>query len=228
MLGLMTPGAVTVAASVTDTLTGWIGRHGAYAVLAIMAIDALLPAGGELTMLYAGALAAGAIAGSQPVLLGHPLATGLQAYLILALAGTVGYLGGALVGWAIGRAGGRPLLERHGRWLHVTPENLERAEAWFDRHGAWAIFLSRLTPVIRSFISIPAGALGAPPGRYTVLTLAGSAIWCFGFAGAGWALGTGYQRLHHAFGYVDVLAVAAVAALLVGAVVIHRRRRVRV
>jgi membrane protein DedA with SNARE-associated domain len=228
MLGLMTPGAVTVAASVTGTLTGWIGRHGAYAVFAIMAVDALLPAGGELTMLYAGALAAGAIAGAQPVLLGHTLATGPEAYVVLALAGTIGYLVGALVGWAIGRTGGRPLLERHGRWLHLTPQNLERAEAWFDRHGAWAVFLSRLTPVIRSFISIPAGALGSPPGRYTALTLAGSAIWCFGFAGAGWALGTGYERLDHAFGYVDVLAVAGAAALLAGAVVLHRRRRVRV
>jgi membrane protein DedA with SNARE-associated domain len=189
-----------------------------------MAIDALLPVGGELTMLYAGALAAGAIAGQQPILLGHELQTGLESYLVLSLAGTLGYLLGSLVGWAIGRWGGHSLLERHGRWLHVTPENLERAERWFDRHGRAAVFLGRLTPLVRSFISIPAGVLESPIGPYTVLTLAGSAIWCFAFAGAGWALGSGYESVHHAFRYVDVLAVVAAVAALVAMLVLHRRR----
>jgi membrane protein DedA with SNARE-associated domain len=85
----------------------------------------------------------------------------LESYLILATAGTLGYLLGSLIGWAIGRWGERSLLERHGRWLHLKPENLERAERWFDRHGRAAVFLGRLTPVVRSFISIPAGALGS-------------------------------------------------------------------
>ena len=214
-----------VAASLTGQITSWIGHHGAYAVFAIMAVDALLPAGGELTMLYAGALAAGAIPGAQPVLLGHDLQTGLESYIVLALAGTLGYLFGSLVGWAIGKWGGHSLLARHGRRLHVGPEQLAQAERWFDRYGAWAVFLGRLTPIVRSFISIPAGVLGSPLGRYTVLTLAGSAIWCFGFAAAGWALGSGYEQIHHAFGYVDVLAVAAAVLGLVALAVLHRRRR---
>jgi membrane protein DedA with SNARE-associated domain len=149
----------------------------------------------------------------------------LESYLILATAGTLGYLLGSLIGWAIGRWGERSLLERHGRWLHLKPENLERAERWFDRHGRAAVFLGRLTPVVRSFISIPAGALGSPLGPYTLLTLAGSAIWCFGFAAAGWALGSSYESVHHAFRYVDVLAVVAVVATL-AVLLIHRRRRV--
>jgi membrane protein DedA with SNARE-associated domain len=215
-----------VLASLTGQLTSWIGHHGAYAVFAIMALDALLPVGGELTMLFAGALAAGAIAGEHPVLLGHTMQTGLESYVVLSLAGTVGYLLGALAGWAIGRWGGRSLLERHGRWLHVTPENLDRAEWWFDRHGRAAVFLGRLTPVVRSFISIPAGALESPLGSYTALTLAGSAIWCFAFAGAGWALGSSYESVHRAFRYVDVLAVAGVAVVLAAVVILHRRRRV--
>jgi membrane protein DedA with SNARE-associated domain len=189
-----------------------------------MAVDALLPVGGELTMLFAGALAAGAIAGRQPVLFGHDLATGVESFLVLALAGTLGYLAGALVGWAIGRRGGRPLLERHGRWLRVTPAELDRAEAWFDRHGRWAVFLGRLTPLVRSFISIPAGVLESPLRAYTLLTLAGSAIWCFAFAGAGWALGSSYDDVHRAFRYVDVLAVAAVVVAVVAVAVLHRRR----
>jgi membrane protein DedA with SNARE-associated domain len=212
---------------VLASLTGWIGHHGAYAVFAIMALDALLPVGGELTMLFAGALAAGAIAGEHPVLLGHAMHSGLESYVVLALAGTVGYLVGSLVGWAIGRWGGHALLQRHGRWLHVTPANLDVAERWFDRHGRAAVFLGRLTPVVRSFISIPAGALESPLGPYTALTLAGSAIWCFGFTGAGWALGSSYENVHHAFRYVDVLAVAGVALALVAGLILHRRRRVR-
>ena len=215
-----------VLASLTGQLTSWIAHHGAYAVFAIMAVDALLPVGGELTMLFAGALAAGSIAGAHPVLLGHTMQTGLESYVVLSIAGTVGYLVGSLVGWAIGRWGGHALLERHGRWVHVTPENLGRAERWFDRHGRAAVFVGRLTPVVRSFISIPAGALESPLGPYTALTLAGSAIWCFGFAGAGWALGSSYESVHHAFRYVDVVAVAGVAAAL-AAVLVLRRRRVR-
>jgi len=78
---------------------------------------------------------------------------------------------------------------------------------------------------VRSFISIPAGALGSPIAPYTLLTLAGSAIWCFGFAAAGWALGSSYEQVHHAFRYIDVLAVAGVAAL--AAMLVLGRRRVR-
>lgn len=213
-----------VLASVTGQLTAWIGHHGAYAVFAIMALDALLPVGGELTMLYAGALAAGAIAGQQPILLGHHLQTGLESYLVLSLAGTLGYLLGSLIGWGIGRYGGQTLLERRGRWLHVTSENLTRAERWFDRHGRAAVFLGRLTPLVRSFISIPAGVFESPIGPYTLLTAAGSAIWCFGFAAAGWALGSSYERVHHAFRYLDVVVVAAAVVTLVAVIVLHRRR----
>lgn len=208
-------------ASATAALTDWIGQHGVYAVFLVMAVDAVLPVGGELTMLYAGALAAGAVAGHHPVVFGHVLHHGLEAYVVLALAGTLGYLLGSLVGWAIGRWGGRPLLEEHGRRLHLTPTTLKRAERWFDRRGAAAVFLGRLTPLVRSFISIPAGAFRSPLAPYTLLTLAGSALWCFGFALAGWGLGSSYDRLHHAFTGVEVLL--ALAALAAGAVILRRR-----
>jgi membrane protein DedA with SNARE-associated domain len=211
-------------ASITQTLTSSVGRHGAYAVFAVMAVDAVLPAGGELTMLVAGALAGGALA-AHPVLLGHTLPTGGESYVALSLAGTLGYLAGALAGWALGRWGGRPLLERHGRWLHLDADRLDRAERWFERHGRAAVFLGRLTPVVRSFISVPAGALETPIGPYAVLTLAGSAIWCFGFAGAGWALGRHYDRVHHAFTAIEVAVVAA--AVIGAAALLAARRRSR-
>ncbi|WP_445152184.1 DedA family protein [Baekduia sp. Peel2402] len=211
-----------VFASITTTLTDFVGRHGAYAIFIIMAVDAVLPVGGELTMLYAGALAAGAISSHHPVLLGRTLHTGLESYILLALAGTFGYLLGSLVGWAIGRWGGRPLLERHGRWLHLNAANLARAERWFDRRGRAAVFLGRITPLIRSFISIPAGVFETPLVPYTLLTLAGSALWCFAFAGAGWALGDNYDKVHHAFTAVEVLLVAGI---LIGIGYLIRRRR---
>ncbi len=79
----------------------------------------------------------------------------------MALAGTIGYLVGSMLGWAIGDYAGRPYLERHGRWLHLDAKKLDRAEAWFDRWGDWAVFLGRVTPVVRSFISVPAGVFRA-------------------------------------------------------------------
>lgn len=211
-------------ASITTTLTDWVGRHGVYAILLVMAIDALLPAGGEITMLFAGALAAGTIAHADPVVFGHHLQPGLESYVVFAVAGTVGYLAGSLVGWWIGRSGGRALVERHGRWLHLPPRNLARAEAWFARHGTWAVFLGRLTPVVRSFVSIPAGVLESPLGTYTVLTAAGSAIWCFGFAGAGYALGDNYDKVHHAFTAIEIVVVIGVVAAAAYWLVRVRRR----
>src|SRR4051794_36985082 len=101
-----------------------------------MAIDAVFPAFSELVMLVAGALAAGVISSAHHVsLFGAHIGFGAAAFVLLALAGTLGYLVGALVGWWVGLHGGRPLLERRGRWLHVTPENLDRAERWFRRWG---------------------------------------------------------------------------------------------
>jgi membrane protein DedA with SNARE-associated domain len=203
-------------ASLTAWLTNVVVHHGIVAVFALMAIDALLPGGGELVMLLAGALAGGVI--------GHGLAgvgTGAPAYLALSGAGTLGYAAGAVVGWAIGRRGGRELLVRHGRWLHLGPDRLDRAELWFARHGRAAVLLGRLTPVVRSFVSVPAGVVGAPFPSYLILTLVGSAIWCFGFACAGWALGASWHTVHSAIGYIEVTVVAAVAGWLM----LRRRSR---
>ena len=212
-------------ASITTTITDWIGQNGVYAVFVLMALDALLPVGGELIMLYAGVVAAGAIAGQQATLFGVDLQSGAESYFVLALAGTLGYLLGAVIGWAIGRSGGRVLLERHGRWLHMSPETLERAERWFERFGARAVFLGRITPVARSFISIPAGVFRTPMPTYLPLTLAGSAIWCFGFAAAGWALGGSWESFHHQFRYADYVAVAAVALVVAFVITRHLRGR---
>src|SRR5262245_29074106 len=171
-----------ILGSVTEHLTNAIGDYGLYAVFLLMLVDAVFPAASELVMVYGGAVAAGAFAGQTVTLFGHQIESGFPAYLAIALAGTIGYTIGSMLGWWIGAAAGRPYLERHGKWLHLSPAKLERAEAWFDRWGDWAVLIGRITPVARSFISIPAGVFRMPFWRYTVLTLIGSALWCFPLA----------------------------------------------
>ena len=206
----------------TDRVTELLGDHGLYAVFLLMLVDAVLPAASELVMVYAGALAAGAFS-SGVVLFGYEFESGFGAWLAMVLAGTIGYTIGSVLGWAIGIYGGRPYLERHGRWLHLSPQKLARAERWFDRWGDWAVFLGRITPVARSFVSIPAGVFRAPLGRYTVFTFIGSTIWCVVFAAIGYAFGTRWETFHENFHYVDY-AVAAGIVLGVAYLLVRRRR----
>ena len=209
----------------TETITSVIGDYGLYAVFGLMLVDAILPAASELVMLYAGAVAAGAFAGQAVTFLGAEIDSTFWAYIAIATAGTVGYVIGSLIGWGIGYYGGRPFLERRGRWFHITPDRLDRAESWFARYGDWAVLLGRVVPVVRSFISIPAGVLEMPLGRYTVLTAIGSAAWCFGIAGAGVALGSSWEHFHESWRYADyAVALLVVLAVGYGAFKLVRRR----
>ena len=211
--------------AITEAVTGVIGDYGLYAVFTLMLVDAVLPAASELVMVYGGALAAGAFATSSVTLFGWEIESSGWAFFAVAMAGTVGYTLGSIGGWAIGLYGGRPSLERPGRGLHVTPEKLDRAERWFERWGDAAVFVSRRLPVVRSFISIPAGIGVMPLVRYTVLTFAGTVPWCFGLAAVGYALGSNWERFHESFRYADY---AIVAVLVLGAATwlyrAHRKR----
>jgi membrane protein DedA with SNARE-associated domain len=215
----------SILSEITELLTTVIGDYGLYAVFLLMLVDAVFPTASEPVMVYGGAVAAGAFAGQEVVLFGRTLEPGLEAYLGVALAGTIGYLLGSLGGWWLGLHGGRPLLEHHGRWLHLNEAKLDRAERWFERWEDWAVFLGRLTPVVRSFVSIPAGVMETPFVRYTLLTLAGSAIWCFAFAGAGYLAGDNWEDFHHAFRYFDYLVAAAIVVLAAWLVWRWLRRR---
>ena len=201
-------------ASISSSFTSQVGSHGAYAVFLLMAIDAVFPAASELVMLYAGAVAAGVFSSAHHVsLFGAKIGFGAGAFVVMALAGTLGYLAGSIVGWWIGLRGGRPLLERHGRWLHLGPERLERAERWFERWGNVGVLIGRLTPLVRSFVSIPAGVFEMRLAPYSVLTLVGSAIWAFAIAGAGYGLGSSYERFNHDFRYAEYAVLAGVLVL---------------
>jgi membrane protein DedA with SNARE-associated domain len=212
-------------ASLTSSVTSAIGNHGLYAVFGLMMVDAVFPAASELVMLYAGALASGAFAGQHVVLFGWTVPYGFQAYVVMALAGTIGYTIGGLIGWSVGFYAGRPYLERHGRWLHLNAERLDRADRWFERHGSLAVLIGRITPLVRSFISIPAGVARMPLGTYTLWTVIGSAIWCFAFAGVGWGLGASYEHFNKDFKYVEYAVALAVVAAVVWLVIRWRRSR---
>jgi membrane protein DedA with SNARE-associated domain len=209
-------------ATLTSEVTRAVADHGAYAVFALMALDTVLPLGGELTMLYAGALAGGA-AGAQLTVLGAHVAFGIESFAVLVAAGTLGSLAGALVAYGVGAWGGRALVDERARWLRISPETFARAQAWTERHGRAAIFVGRLTPVVRSFISIPAGVLRSGFGAYVLFTLLASLVWCAAFAAVGWGLAASWQSVHQGFRYADYAGAAAV--LLIAAAVLARRRR---
>ena len=211
-------------AGITSTFESHIATQGAYAVFVLMAIDAVFPAASEVVMLYAGAVAAGVFPGTHHVsLFGAKVGYGIGAFIVMALAGTLGYFAGAIIGWWIGLRGGRPLLESRGRWLHVTPERLDRAEAWFQRWGNFGVLVGRVTPVVRSFVSIPAGIFEMRLAPYALYTVVGSAVWAFAIAGVGYGLGSSYKSFDNGFKYVEYAIVAGV--LVLAAYLIYRLRK---
>lgn len=201
-------------ASITGSITSAIGDQGLYAVFGLMVLSAILPAASELTMLYGGAIASGAIAGAHLSLFGDRISTPAWGFVAVAVAGALGTTLGALIGWTIGYVGERQFLERHGRWLHVSPAKLERAQAWFERYGTLTVAVGLAVPLVRSFIAIPAGIARMALRRFLPLALLGSAVFCFALAGIGWALGSSWDSVHHDVRIVEYVIVGlAVVAL---------------
>lgn len=143
------------------------------------------------------------------------------------LASTAGALLGAYALYTMGRWGGRPLVLRFGRVLRVTERDLDRAEAWFERYGSAVVFFARMVPGARSIVSIPAGMLQMPLGRFTVLTAAGSAVWNALLLGAGYALGNNWSRVAGVVGPVSDAVVFIVLAGSAGLLAwwLYSRRR---
>jgi membrane protein DedA with SNARE-associated domain len=143
---------------------------------------------------------------------------------------TVGATAGALLLYAVGRYGGMPLVLRYRRVLRVSETEIERADAWFDRYGDWIVFFSRMIPIIRSIVSIPAGMSEMPVVRFTLLTAAGATVWNTALIGAGYALGGNYEEVEAVVGPLSrvILVVLVLTATFVAYRWYRRRRAARV
>jgi membrane protein DedA with SNARE-associated domain len=140
-------------------------------------------------------------------------------------ASTFGSVAGALILYALGRYGGRRLVLRYGRFLHVNEDSLDRADGWFRRYGDWVVLFARLVPFARSVVSIPAGTMKMPAIRFTAMTALGSLAWNTLLIGAGVILGANWQRVESWIGSYSnvVLVVAAIAVAVV--LVLHQLRK---
>jgi membrane protein DedA with SNARE-associated domain len=181
-----------------------IATYGYVAVFVLMVAEsACLPVPSELVMTFAGALAAGAVPG-----------TSLNLIAVIA-AGVAGNVVGSYLAWAVGRYGGQPTLRRWGHRLWLRDHDLDRASGWFDRYGPRAVLIGRLLPVVRTFISLPAGVAGMEPVRFGIYTLIGCIPWTAALAYAGYAVGSNWQSIANALrGPTYIIAGLAVIGLI--------------
>jgi len=204
---------------VTHFLTDTVASNGYVAVFLLMAVgSACIPIPSEIVMVFGGALASAGFA--EQVL--HDPSKQLS-FVAIGLVGVAGSLVGSWATYAIGYGGGRPLIDRWGRYLLLRPHEVDRAHAWFERHGEAAVFFSRLIPIIRAFISLPAGVARMPFWRFTVYTFLGVIPWTFGLAGAGYLLG---QRWREVETYARPITIGF-GVLFLGLLVWWVGRRVR-
>jgi membrane protein DedA with SNARE-associated domain len=148
---------------------------------------------------------------------------GFEWLFLAAFYGALGNTIGSLVAYYAGAWGGRPFLRRYGRFILISQRELDWADRWFERYGEVAVFVSRLMPVIRTFISVPAGVARMNVPRFTVLTFAGSFPWSFGLAWAGFALGENWEQISDWFRPVSI-PIAIALVLLVAYFAFHRIR----
>jgi membrane protein DedA with SNARE-associated domain len=196
-----------VLAMFTDSITRLIVEHGELAIFVLMLLgSACIPIPSEVTMLFGGALTSVAFAGA-----GQELS--LVAVIFWGVAGT---LVGSWLAYGVGYVGGRPLVDRFGRYFLIRPHEVDRVHGWFDRHGEAVVLYGRLVPLARAFVSLPAGVGEMPLPRFTIYTVIGSLPWCVGLAWLGHAFGdrwTEVERVLQPFGWI--VAVVAVFGLAV-------------
>ena len=202
-----------VLASITDKLaefaTNVVGDLGLPGIFLLMTLEsACIPIPSEATMLFAG----------------FNVHNGEYSLFAVTAVGVIANVVGSWVAYAVGYYGRLELIERHGNKLHIKASHLALAERWFERWGAPAVFFSRMLPIVRTFISLPAGVARMPFMRFTVLTLLGCIPWVFMLAFVGKQVGDNWHSWRHAFHYVDYAVLAAIVVGL-GYWFVRRRRR---
>jgi membrane protein DedA with SNARE-associated domain len=197
-------------------VTHFISTYGYLAVFLLTVVEAAcIPIPSELTLGLAGALASGAVDPHHK----------LNLVLVIVI-GVAGELIGSFVAYVVGRTGGRTFVDRWGKYLLLTHKDLDRAEAWFERRGDSAVLIGRVVPVVRTFISFPAGVAEMPVVAFGVFTAIGVTVWIGVLAGIGYALGSSYHSMVKAFGDATYVVAALVVVALVFTIV-HRFRAMR-
>ena len=188
-----------------------ISQYGYLAVFVLMlAESACIPVPSEVIMMFGGALAAGAVPGAHPALFG------------VFVAGVLGNVAGSYIAWAVGKYAGQAAIRRWGRRVGIREHEIDKATAWFERHGQVAVLVGRVIPVIRTFISLPAGFADMPTGVFGLYTALGAIPWTAVLAIAGYALGANWEHVANDF---HGPTYAIVGIIVVGAVVLIVRRR---
>jgi membrane protein DedA with SNARE-associated domain len=199
-------------ASITESLanaaTSVVRELGLPGIFLLMLLEsACIPIPSEATMLFAG----------------FNVATGHYSLAAITIAGVLGNLVGSWIAYWVGYAGRLELLEKHGKWLHISPRQLERADRWFERYGTATVLVTRVMPLVRTFISLPAGVARMPFWRFSVLTLVGCIPWVFLLGLIGEITKQHWTKWKTGLGYFDYVVVALVVIGIVYLVI--RRRR---
>jgi membrane protein DedA with SNARE-associated domain len=198
----------SITGSLVDLATNIVGDLGLAGIFLLMLADsACIPTSSEAIMLFAG----------------FEVANGRFTLLEVVVAGVLGNLVGSWIAYGIGYYGRVELLERHGKWLHITPKHLAWADRWFRRHGDATVFFSRMVPVIRTFISLPAGVARMPFWRFTLLSFLGIVPWVIAFAVIGREVGDNWENVQEKLHYLDYAIVALIAGGIVYLVLKRRR-----
>lgn len=189
-------------------LNGLYGAVGYVGVMVAMAIEsAMVPLPSELILPYAGFLV------SDPAQI-EPLTGGPWSFWVVVIVATIGNTIGSIVGYAIGAWGGRPFLLRWGKYLLIRPHEIELADHFFERYGPATAFFSRLLPIVRTFISFPAGVARMPLGKFIVYSTAGALPWSFLLVFAGEQFGSRWTDIRHALQPFDIAIAVGVIALV--------------
>ncbi|MFI5035958.1 MAG: DedA family protein [Acidimicrobiales bacterium] len=192
-------------------------QHYGYLGLFIASVlsSACIPVPSEIFYGFAGALSTTALASHAKF--------SLWAVIVI---GTIGSLVGAVIAYEVGRSAGRTIVDRWGKWILLTHKDLDAGERWFAKYGAASVLVGRVIPVVRSFISVPAGMAEMKRGQFAVLTTIGSAVWVALLAGLGYAAGSNWKHVSHDFHVAQTPIIALVVALLALGLW-HRIRTVR-
>lgn len=197
-------------------MSSFVSHYGYFGLFVVSVLSsACVPIPSEIAYGFAGALCTAAVTGHVRF-----------AIFWVIVVGTIGSLGGAVIAYEVGRSAGRTIVDRWGKWLLLTHRDLDNAERWFQRWGALSVLVSRVIPIVRSFISLPAGIAEMNRARFAILTTIGSAAWVALLAGLGYAAGSNWHRVSGDFRAAEYPIIAIIVLGLVAGFW-HRLRTVR-